>query len=533
MNARDIARKGHPDLKGSMGSARVSPLLGRKSVLMGMLTSGFVIANAAQSSASAAGTVKPSSIAATQPSTAMKWGPSTAYALGMQVISPNNDVVSAKSAHTSSAAYSTDTAKWSLSPTFAPLTSPNLTGTPTVNGVPIGTGGGATNASLHLPINIMDPAYGAKVDGSTDDSAAWVLAIAIANVNGSSIYLPAGTSVINRTTFLPDLTALGASITGDPSGESSMSFTAAGGGISIGNGSSYVYATKLTDLKVLGNGVCQTPIRMRMSEEACFRNIWVVGAAVACIDVVSATNLFTSQRMTLSNSPVGMRFGGSTGYVSFFQSNFYLVQQCFQNISGEIYRMVFGDGWIEACADFFTVATGVGGWATNQVIIRDTYFLSTLAATRMFRVISSSSSVNIASFRVVDCNFNYTASTTPLIDTTAVALISDVHFSLHDIIIAAPSFGAQVFVKPHASQQWWSFYVDAQRIQGIPTNQWSAQPAVTGGVRSAPSDLQGTGTPENQFSAFPGSTYRRLDGGAGTAFYVKETGTGATGWIAK
>jgi hypothetical protein len=81
---------------------------------MGMLASGFVINNAASA---AAGTVKP--IAATQPAYVLRWTPFAVYTVGQQVISPNNDVVSAKIAHTSSAAYATDTAKWTLSSTFA------------------------------------------------------------------------------------------------------------------------------------------------------------------------------------------------------------------------------------------------------------------------------------------------------------------------------------------------------------------------------------------------------------------------------
>jgi hypothetical protein len=98
-------------------------LVGRKSVLLGMLTSGFVVANAAQPSA-IAGTIKP--IAATTPAYVTKWVPSTAYVLGQQVVSPNNDVVSANEAHTSSAAYATDSAKWDFSSTFSRVNLPNF-----------------------------------------------------------------------------------------------------------------------------------------------------------------------------------------------------------------------------------------------------------------------------------------------------------------------------------------------------------------------------------------------------------------------
>jgi hypothetical protein len=109
MNAMDISRKGDGGLAGSGAGAGVPTLLGRKSVLMGMAASmGVVLANVAQ----------PSSAAAATSVYVPTWAPSTAYTLGQQVISPKNDVVTAKVAHKSSAAYATDTVKWVLSSTF-------------------------------------------------------------------------------------------------------------------------------------------------------------------------------------------------------------------------------------------------------------------------------------------------------------------------------------------------------------------------------------------------------------------------------
>lgn len=46
-------------------------------------------------------------------------------------------------------------------------------------------------------------------------------------------------------------------------------------------------------------------------------------------------------------------------------------------------------------------------------------------------------------------------------------------------------------------------------------------------------DGYGAGTPEGAIAAPVGSTWRRTNGGAGTSFYVKESGTGSTGWVAK
>lgn len=46
-------------------------------------------------------------------------------------------------------------------------------------------------------------------------------------------------------------------------------------------------------------------------------------------------------------------------------------------------------------------------------------------------------------------------------------------------------------------------------------------------------NIRGAGTPEGAVTAAVGSTYQRTDGGAGTCFYVKESGAGNTGWVAK
>lgn len=45
--------------------------------------------------------------------------------------------------------------------------------------------------------------------------------------------------------------------------------------------------------------------------------------------------------------------------------------------------------------------------------------------------------------------------------------------------------------------------------------------------------ISGAGTPEGAVTAGVGSLFLRTDGGAGTTLYVKESGTGNTGWVAK
>ncbi|MBK9241108.1 MAG: hypothetical protein IPL75_12765 [Acidobacteria bacterium] len=57
--------------------------------------------------------------------------------------------------------------------------------------------------------------------------------------------------------------------------------------------------------------------------------------------------------------------------------------------------------------------------------------------------------------------------------------------------------------------------------------------AVYSGSTSGPSWTSGAGSPEGVLAAPVGSMYSRTDGGPGTTLYVKEQGTGNTGWVAK
>jgi hypothetical protein len=56
------------------------------------------------------------------------------------------------------------------------------------------------------------------------------------------------------------------------------------------------------------------------------------------------------------------------------------------------------------------------------------------------------------------------------------------------------------------------------------------EPTLHGGLAQI---LRGTGTPVSTVSAPVGSIYLREDGGPGSTLYVKESGSGATGWAAK
>lgn len=53
------------------------------------------------------------------------------------------------------------------------------------------------------------------------------------------------------------------------------------------------------------------------------------------------------------------------------------------------------------------------------------------------------------------------------------------------------------------------------------------------GVVGLPAIISGNGSPEGVVTADKGTLYMRLDGGLNTTLYVKELGSGNTGWTAK
>ena len=70
-------------------------------------------------------------------------------------------------------------------------------------------------------------------------------------------------------------------------------------------------------------------------------------------------------------------------------------------------------------------------------------------------------------------------------------------------------------------------------LNNVGQSDGAASKTLTINNSTGPIMTNGTGTPEGVLTAHIGSTYGRTDGGAGTSFYVKESGTGNTGWVAK
>lgn len=67
-----------------------------------------------------------------------------------------------------------------------------------------------------------------------------------------------------------------------------------------------------------------------------------------------------------------------------------------------------------------------------------------------------------------------------------------------------------------------------------PSNHFTGPVTITGTIyNSGIRWVTGSGSPESSVTAPVGSLYSRTDGGTSTSLYVKETGSGNTGWVAK
>jgi hypothetical protein len=75
-------------------------------------------------------------------------------------------------------------------------------------------------------------------------------------------------------------------------------------------------------------------------------------------------------------------------------------------------------------------------------------------------------------------------------------------------------------------------FVDSVSSRNIISSEYTGGTAFPGSVTST-YQRYGSGTPEGSVTAPVGAVYHRTDGGASTSFYVKESGTGDTGWVAQ
>jgi hypothetical protein len=380
-------------------------------------------------------------------------------------------------------------------------------------------------------VNVRD--YGAKGDGTTDDTAAFVAALTAAT--GAALYVPRGTYIIASATRLRMLGNY-TSLTGDRSGGSIIRFTNAAGGLDIGDGTTNIYENRLVDIILQGNSVATTVLRLRKVYEPWFLGTRLESSAASagsCLIDATDTGQIDADRLVLSGAPIGIKISGTVSPVTNMRlANFYNLTEGIRIASANIARICVVDSWVEAVTNFITLNNPAAPISIGEISVRDVRFLNTSATFRALQAVASSA---INSQRVVfsGCYIDAQTATQPLVDFTSVDnSAATFRVAMFDCTVLTGNTGA--LIKPHASQAWNLFLTNVQRINGVPADRWSHSPLVAGGTYPTGAQLSGYGSPEGVYAAPLGSTFQNINGGASISFYVKQTGgTGNTGWVAK
>lgn len=395
-----------------------------------------------------------------------------------------------------------------------------------------GPPGGADTTEIGLQVKdlVVDSVrrYGAVGDGTTDDSAAFVAALA-ANP-GRTVHVPAGEYRITSATRLQvkSFTALA----GDPNGATTLRFTHASGGITLadtlGPDSSHVYGATLRDLNISGDHVAAKLITGAKVEEATLDHIELHDWTDAAVELTD-TSLVHLRSWTPGLAPgtedrVALRLKGVCGYVRISDANHYACTPV--EVVGTVSHLDV-HGWHEGVRDVVRVAdTGVSSIGLVKI---SGHLISTLAATTVFRY-ASGAGMNVDLLDWSGLYAYLTASTAPLIDLSAVDNSGGtVRVRSQGAMVTAPNVPHLVAV--HPSQAWWLVHVDHQRLLGTASDRWwSSSPYATGGCFPKPITVDGSGDPNGVITAPAGSTYHDVGTGdvwvQGTAAAVS-----ATGWV--
>ena len=458
-------------------------------------------------------------------------------------------------------------------------------------------------------LNVLD--YGATGDGVTDDTAAIQAAIAAALANGKSVFIPAGTYILQGT--LNGGTKL--KLFGEGVGLTILKKKTASSGHIL----DFYGTTNKSDIEIayiefqvnaIDSGIWAEYVTNFYVHDCAFSNIPFWGLVVGVqngadatmrnsnilIEKCTFTNItatyegvliFNSQDTTIRDC----RFvtGTNSIGVGIYQNvERIIVDNCYFNIHiGLYYSLSCNNITITNCK-FNGCTAGVqganqsdngafGASFVQNLIIDACYFLSVLGvacsigavrnasiSNSMFYygreqgiVINSGSapvfnqSQNIS---IVGCGFRNNGFTTGGIFAAGIffgsvggSMMTTISSCFFDDDQGTPtqlypiSFDSAVtYSDINIANSRLTAYTGATSVglnagTTIGTNVWliDCQNTSNGlpiGVRRK---MFGSGTPEATVTAGIGSTFNRTDGGAGTSIYIKESGTGNTGWVAK
>lgn len=350
----------------------------------------------------------------------------------------------------------------------------------------VGSGVGARIS----PINVWD--FGAVGDGTTDDTAAIQAAIDAAEaVGGGQVHFPAGLYRIESgplTVNLDDGTCEQISLVGEGKHESRLLLYASGTEnlLEIDGWRTSARSFKVQDMGFsLASGTGGDAIEVLNASRGLIDECYIYGFAAGAGIKFDAENSKNCDLNKVTNTYVGACQDGiwndlSGTTATYCDAQFITNCTLVSNTRYDIHSSNSG---------------GLAGKA-NAMLIGDTWIQSVATGTHGIYLTDDVTGVKVS-------NVNIDGSPS----TQAITIGASCGYSLWANIVVDGT------------------YSDSSGLAQFSATYFSTSPP--------PTTYFGSGTPEGSVTGAIGSIYMRTDGGASTSLYVKESGTGNTGWVAK
>lgn len=425
--------------------------------------------------------------------------------------------------------------------------------------------------------NVLD--YGAVGDGTTDSTAAFQAAIEAAQATATPVYVPAGIYVItdtldvyNGTQIIGDTNFAYPQGYGRPVNATTISFEPVTAkplfdySWKTPPAPTFVFHTGMKNLFVTGNAPATATYGMKLNAViyGCFENIvfenfnvgfycdgtinnrfqncMVTDAGYVCVDYAgSAETTDVWEQCTFFGSPVGVRFNGAAVGVRFNNCIWEQIQYYGMDISSRCQSVMVTNGYCEdvpygasppADGCMFRVGQVPGDSAAdieNHLIVIGGEFNGRNAGIAGAGLFDVEFCWGIYAAGFVANRWPYIIKTTSNTEPNSIVLGGYQGISWSNNIDDTTKVCG---FYPNGVLNTGSFSEVARFASVTATSQ------VTSGANGYVNYgnvvwYAGLGTPEGSVTAPVGSLYSRTDGGAGTSLYVKESGSGNTGWVGK
>lgn len=409
--------------------------------------------------------------------------------------------------------------------------------------------------------------YGAAGDGVTDDTAAIQEAITAAASSGAEVFLPSGTYKISSTLTRPG----GVSIRGDGRGKSILDYTGIGTAIGVPESGVRTYFGGVRDL-TLTTTTGAVGIDLDSVSQAILEGLQITGFSEKGVRLVSPTSGYavynrfwnvSVQAPAYPNTARGFSIEGTSSNANVF--NGCRTNLCFRgfHVDDSNDNTFFGCQAESGGTGFYFTATLAGLCDWNRLIAcrsesNGTYGIDIASANvRHLVELGTWLGANGADWndsgtktrRGAD-EFYVNSSGTVLLDTVlgatnfALSSASGAYqaatstplYLRGNVANGASAVGSWLGngnTLSNASAWITGFCRDAPVTHAQPASGICQDGSYQFTNNSGVKVMSGSGTPEGAVTAVVGSLYLRSDGGANTTMYVKESGTGNTGWVAK